>query len=142
MNKVCIVYWSGTGNTQLMAETVCDGVFESGGECALLEVQDFGIDLLEEYDAFALGCPSMGDESLEETEFEPLFSEVEKKLSGKKIALFGSFGWGNGEWMKKWEVRCKEAGAVLVGTSVICENEPNSDVLRELKSLAKALLEK
>ena len=142
MNKVCVVYWSGTGNTEEMAEMVCDGVCESGGECSIVQVQDFFEELISEYDAFAFGCPSMGDECLEETEFEPVFSQIEEKLCGKRIALFGSYGWGMGEWMKKWEKRCLAAGAVLACESVICENEPDEQTSKELKCMATALLEK
>ena len=104
MSKVSIVYWSGTGNTQKMAEAVAEGVKEAGAEADLKFVSAATVDELAAEPAFALGCPSMGAEELEDAEMEPFMAELESKISGKKIALFGSYGWGGGEWMRDWEV--------------------------------------
>ena len=103
--KTAVIFWSGTGNTETMAQAVAEG---AGAE--LFSASEFK-GSVSDYDRIAFGCPSMGDEVLEESEFEPFFTEVEGELSGKKIALFGSYGWGNGEWMRNWVERSKNAGA-------------------------------
>ena len=105
MSKVAIVYWSGTGNTEAMAASVLEGVKEAGAEGTLLTPPEFDASMAASFDAIAFGCPAMGSEVLEEDEFEPMFSACEAALSGKKIALFGSYGWGDGEWMRNWEER-------------------------------------
>ena len=112
MSKVAVVYWSSTGNTEAMADAVVNGAKEKGADVTLYECADFRPELVGEYDAIAFGCPAMGDEVLEEDEFEPMFDDCKDALKDKKIALFGSYGWGDGEWMRNWEESCKEAGAV------------------------------
>ena len=111
MSKVSIVYWSGTGNTQKMAEAVAEGVKEAGAEADLKFVSAATVDELAAEPAFALGCPSMGAEELEDAEMEPFMAELESKISGKKIALFGSYGWGGGEWMRDWVDRMTALGS-------------------------------
>ena len=137
--SISVVYWSGTGNTQAMAEAVAEGIKAAGQEAELLEVGDADAKTVAEEAAFALGCPAMGAENLEESEFEPMFTEVEGSLSGKKIALFGSYGWGSGEWMADWEERSKAAGAVLATDSVICQEAPDDDAVENCKKLGAAL---
>ena len=134
MNRVAVVYWSGTGHTQAMAEAVA-------GACSgkLMTAAEFTPDQVAEYDAIAFGCPAMGAEELEDTEFEPMFSACESKLSGKKIALFGSYGWGDGEWMRTWEESCKNDGAELVCDSVICADAPDDEAEAACIALGKAL---
>lgn len=139
MSKVAVVYWSGTGNTEQMANAVCEGAREAGAEVALLTSAAFQADQMDDYDAVAFGCPSMGAEVLEEEEFEPMFTGCETKLSGKKIALFGSYGWGDGEWMREWESRCKDKGAVFACDFVICNEEPDAGAQAACKELGKAL---
>ena len=139
MRKTAVVYWSGTGNTQMMAEKVAEGVRAAGAEADVYNCTEFSADLMDNYEAVAFGCPSMGSEQLEDTEFEPVFTECEAKLSGKKIGLFGSYGWGDGEWMHDWEEKCKEDGAVLVSDGVICQEEPDDDAVESCKALGKAL---
>ena len=139
MSKVAVVYWSGTGNTQAMADAVAAGAQEAGAEVQVLEASSFGADQMDAYDAVAFGCPSMGSEQLEESEFEPMFTDCEAKLSGKKIALFGSYGWGDGEWMRNWERTCTDDGAVLACDSVICNEAPDDDAVEACKALGKAL---
>lgn len=139
MSKVAVVYWSGTGNTQAMADAVAAGAQEAGAEVQVLEASAFGADQMDAYDAVAFGCPSMGSEQLEESEFEPMFTDCEAKLSGKKIALFGSYGWGDGEWMRNWEQICTDDGAVLACDSVICNEAPDDDAVEACKALGKAL---
>lgn len=139
MSKVAVVYWSSTGNTEAMANAVVNGAKEKGADVTLYECADFRPELVGEYDAIAFGCPAMGDEVLEEDEFEPMFSSCEEKLSGKKIGLFGSYGWGDGDWMHNWEAKCKEDGAVLVADGVICQEEPDDEAVENCKALGKAL---
>ena len=140
MSKIAVVYWSGTGNTEAMAKAVADGVTGKGAEATVLTPDQFGADAMDTYDAVAFGCPSMGDEELEGGEFGPMFDECEPKLRGKKIALFGSYGWGDGEWMRKWEETCKNAGANLACDCVICNSAPGADAVEECKALGAALV--
>ena len=139
MSKVAIVYWSGTGNTEAMAASVLEGVKEAGAEGTLLTPPEFDASMAASFDAIAFGCPAMVSEVLEEDEFEPMFSACEAALSGKKIALFGSYGWGDGEWMRNWEERCIGDGAVLACESVICNEAPDDDAQASCKALGKAL---
>ena len=96
MSKVAVVYWSGTGNTETMAGFVESGAKAAGAEVTVYTASEFTPELLTQFDAVAFGCPSMGAEQLEESEFEPMFASCETGLSGKRIALFGSYGWGFG----------------------------------------------
>lgn len=139
MSKAAVVYWSGTGNTEEMAKKVLEGAKEAGADADLFSAEQFSADKMQDYEAIAFGCPAMGDEVLEETEFEPLFEACKPKLNGKKIALFGSYGWGDGEWMRSWESICKEAGANLVCESVICQEMPDDDAQAACITLGKAL---
>ena len=141
MRKVAVVYWSGTGNTEAMAAAVAEGIREKGAEAALFTATEFDASMVDDFDAIAFGCPSMGAEQLEESEFEPMFSACEPKLQGKKIALFGSYGWGDGEWMRNWEETCAADGAVLACESVICNDAPDDDAQAACRSLGAALAE-
>ena len=131
--KAAVIYWSGTGNTEQMANAIAEG---AGAE--LFSVSDFTGDIAD-YDRIAFGCSAMGDEVLEESEFEPFFTAIEGALSGKTIALFGSYGWGDGEWMRTWEETCKSAGAELAHESVICTEEPDDDAKASCRELGKSL---
>ncbi len=137
--KTAVVYWSGTGNTEMMAQEVVQGMKDAGAEAEMIEVSSFSADQMGDYDAIAFGCPSMGDEELEDTEFAPVFESCESALSGKKIGLFGSYGWGDGEWMRNWEAKCREDGAVLVYNGVICNEEPDDEAKEACKGLGRAL---
>lgn len=139
MSKIAVVYWSGTGNTEAMAEEVANGAKAAGAEVESFTTDDFAADKMDDYDAVAFGCPAMGDEVLEEDEFEPMFDGCKDALKDKKIALFGSYGWGDGEWMRNWEESCKEAGAVLATESVICNDMPDDDGVENCKALGAAL---
>lgn len=140
MSKAAVVYWSGTGNTQSMAEIIAAGVKDAGGEAVILTSAKFTADMIDEYDAIAFGCPSMGAEQLEEDEFEPMFEACRSKLSVKKIALFGSYGWGDGEWMRNWEELCKGDGAVLACDCVICNEAPDDEASAACAAMGKALV--
>lgn len=132
--KTAVIYWSGTGNTEAMAKAVAEG---AGVEA--VQVSAFGGDV-SEFEALALGCPAMGAEELEDSEFEPFFAGIESKISGKKVALFGSYDWGDGEWMRIWADRAKAAGAEVVGgEGLICNNTPDDDALAKCRELGKQL---
>ena len=141
MKKIAVVYWSGTGNTEAMASAVADGIREHGAEAVLMTASEFDASLLPAFDAVAFGCPSMGSEQLEDSEFEPMFTSCESALSGKRIALFGSYGWGDGEWMRNWEDTCRADGAVLACDSVICCEAPDDDAVSACRALGAALAE-
>lgn len=140
MIKVAVVFWSGTGNTEAMAMAVAEGAKEKGAEVSVLTASEFSADQMGSFDAIAFGCPSMGAEQLEEMEFEPMFSACENRLSGKTIALFGSYGWGDGEWMRSWEARCNDDGANLTCDSVICNETPDDDGLAACRNLGASLV--
>ena len=139
MSKVAVVFWSGTGNTEQMAEAVAEGAKSAGAEVTLANVNDFDSSSVADFDGIAFGCPAMGAEVLEDSEFEPVFNECESVLNGKNIALFGSYGWGDGEWMRNWEDTCKGDGANFVCESVICNDAPDDDALEACKKLGASL---
>ena len=138
MSKTAIIYWSGTGNTEAMAAAVLEGAKEVNSDVGFFTVSEITSDKAAEYDTLILGCPALGSEVLEESEFEPFFTELESKLSGKKVALFGSYGWGDGEWMRDWEERVIAAGATLVGGEGVIANEaPDDEACEKCKELGK-----
>jgi flavodoxin short chain len=139
MSKIAVVYWSGTGNTQAMAEAVAEGAKGAGAEVSVITAAGFSAADVAAYDAIAFGCPSMGAEQLEEEEFEPMFASVESSLVGKKIGLFGSWGWGEGAWMKDWEERCRADGADLQGDGVTCQEAPDDAALAACRELGAKL---
>ena len=139
--SISIVYWSGTGNTQVMAEAVAEGIREAGAEAEVIDVGMAEAEKLAKEKAFALGCPSMGAEQLEESEMEPFVEKLESMVSGKRILLFGSYGWGDGEWMREWAQCMKEAGAVLVREEGVIANEaPDEEALAECRLAGKELV--
>lgn len=140
MSKVAVVYWSGTGNTAAMAYAVAEGAKKKGAEVDIFTSAEFSASMMSDYDAVAFGCPSMGAEQLEESEFEPMFMDCEAGLKGKKIALFGSYGWGDGEWMRNWEDTCRADGATFVCDCVICNGAPDGDATAECEQLGAALV--
>ena len=139
MSKIAVVYWSGTGNTEIMAQKVFDGAKAAGAEAEIYQAADFSPEMMDRFDAIAFGCPSMGNEQLEESEFEPMFTACEPRLAGKKIALFGSYGWGDGEWMRNWDENCRAAGAVMACDFVICNESPDADAEAACEAMGRAL---
>ena len=139
--SVSVVYWSGTGNTEAMANAVAEGITEAGGEAKLIPVSEANVDELATESAFALGCPSMGVEVLEEEEMEPFVETLESKVGGKNILLFGSYGWGDGEWMRNWVERMKNAGAFMVEEEGIIANDvPDDEAVEACKAGGRALV--
>ena len=136
MSKVAVVFWSATGNTETMANCVAEGANGTIVPCSEMNAAK-----LAEFDAVAFGCPAMGAEQLEESEFEPMFSDLEGSLNGKKIALFGSYGWGGCEWMHNWERDCRSSGIQLACDSVICNEAPDDAALAACQALGKTLVD-
>ncbi len=138
MGKTAIVYWSGTGNTAAMAEAIWEGAKEVNPETAYFTVSELSASDAAGYDTLILGCPAMGAEVLEENEFEPFFAELESQIGGKNVALFGSYGWGDGEWMRNWEGRVTASGATLIGGAGLMANEmPDDTALAACRALGK-----
>ena len=135
MSKAAVVYWSSAGNP----DAVAAGAKAAGADVTEAYVSDFDAASIGDYDAIALGCPAMGDEELEDSEFRPFFDEIKGALSGKKLVLFGSYDWGDGDWMRSWETECKEAGADLAADGLICNLEPDDDAKAECEALGKLL---
>lgn len=139
MRRIAIVYYSGTGNTATLAQAVKDGVIAAGGTAKTIAASLFGADMMDSYDAFAFGCPASGTENLEEGVFEPMFDAVKEHLAGKEVALFGSYGWGDGEWMRNWQETVKEAGAIMKAQSVIALDHPDDEALAAAREMGKIL---
>ena len=141
MNQIAVIYWSQTGNTEQMANAICEGIKNAGAEPVLLSVPAVTAQEAAGYDRMALGCPAMGAEVLEEAEFEPFFTELEGKLGGKRVALFGSYGWGDGQWMRDWVARTDDAGAIVVGGEGLMVHEtPDDDALAACRALGESLV--
>ena len=120
-----IVYWSGSGNTERMAELIKKGIISSGQTVETSLVSEVNVDDLLKDEILVLGCPAMGDEVLEESEFEPFIEEIASKVSGKKVALFGSYGWGDGQWMRDFEERMISYGCTIISEPLIIQYSPD-----------------
>ena len=134
--KINIIYWSGTGNTQMMAEAIAQGAEEAGAEVAVIPVSEADPSKIDA-DVVILGCPAMGAENLEESEFQPFYDSVRDKLAGKKLALFGSYDWGDGEWMRTWQARAEGDGAKLIADGLAVYSTPNDEGLEKCRELGK-----
>ncbi len=140
MSQIAVIYWSQTGNTEQMANAICEGINSAGGEAVLLHVADTSAQEAAKYGRMALGCPAMGAEVLEEAEFDPFFTELEGNLGGKRVALFGSYGWGDGQWMRDWVKRADDAGALLIGDGLMAHEAPDDDALAACCALGESLV--
>ncbi len=138
MSKVAVIYWSGTGNTEAMAKAVAEGAETAGAQVDVLTCEE--VTSVEAYDAVALGCPAMGAEELEDGEFLPMLEGIEPSLPGKKVVLFGSYDWGDGEWLRLWEERCAEKGITLAAESVMANNAPDDEAQAACKALGAAIV--
>ena len=140
MSKIAVIYWSGTGNTEAMADLVANAATAAGASVDKFTASEFNVSSAGDYTGFALGCPAMGAEQLEESEFEPMFAGLEGSLNGKKVALFGSYGWGDGQWMRDWVERAQGDGAqVFGGEGLICNEAPDDDVQAACRKLGADL---
>ncbi len=139
MNKIAVVFWTGTGNTELMANEVAAGAREAGAEVSVFNTSAFKVESANEFDKFALGCPAMGAEELEDSEFQPMYDQLKKQISGKKVVLFGSYGWGGGEWMNPWKEDAANAGLVLADDPLAIEGSPDDDGNAKCRELGKVL---
>lgn len=138
MSKIAVIYWSQTGNTEMMANAIAEGIREADAECDVLSVPAVSADQAAEYEKLALGCPAMGAEVLEEMDFEPFFTELEHRLSGRPVALFGSYGWGDGQWMRDWVQRTQDANANLYQDQGLMINEtPDEDGLEQCREFGR-----
>lgn len=138
MSKVAVVYWTGSGNTEAMAAAVAEGAETKGATVEQILAADFSLSAAEEYDAYAFGCPAMGAEELEDSEFQPMWDEVKGSLGDKKVVLFGSYGWGNGEWMDTWKKDAEEAGVNVID-SLIVNEQPDGDGIAACQALGSQL---
>ena len=139
MNKIAVIFWTGTGNTEVMANEVVAGASAAGAEVTLFNTSDFTVDKAQEFDKFALGCPAMGAEELEDSEFQPLYDLLKAQISGKKVVLFGSYGWGGGEWMNPWKEDAANAGLVLAHDPLAIEGAPDDAGKEKCRELGKVL---
>lgn len=138
MSNVAVVYWTGSGNTEAMAAAVAEGAETKGATVEQILAADFSLSAAEEYDAYAFGCPAMGAEELEDSEFQPMWDEVKGSLGDKKVVLFGSYGWGNGEWMDAWKEDAEEAGVNVIDSLIINE-QPDGDGIAACQALGSQL---
>ena len=138
MKKTAVVYWSGTGNTEAMAKAVAEGMESAGAQVTMLTPDQVKASELSAYDAIAFGCPAMGSEELEYDEFQPMWDEVKETLGDKKVVLFGSYSWAEGEWMDNWKADADEAGVNVVD-SVICYDAPDDEGETACKALGAEL---
>ncbi len=137
--KAAVIYWSGTGNTEAMANAVAEGMKAKGAEVSVYTPADIDVAAVKSCQAVALGCPAMGAEVLEETEFQPMWDDIKSALAGKQVGLFGSYGWGDGEWMRSWESDASDAGVSLAAESVLANNAPDDDAIAKCKALGETL---
>ena len=140
MKKTLVIYWSGTGNTEAMANAVLEGMKAAGADASLLTPDQVTAASLSGVSSVAMGCPAMGSEVLEEMEFQPMFDSIRNQLGGKSVGLFGSYGWGDGEWMRTWEQDCRGANISLVCESVICCETPGDIELEACRELGRELV--
>lgn len=126
MKKISIIYWSGTGNTEAMANLISQGATSAGNEVTLLNVSDATDAHVKECDVLVLGSPAMGCENIDEYEMEPFMDSVIELVANKKVFLFGSYDWGNGEFIDNWTETLSEASANVIG-SVIVNMSPDDD---------------
>ena len=134
--KVAIVYASTTGNTEALAQAAGEAAKSAGREVTLATADTADAAATLAADLILLGSPAMGAEQLEDS-METFFSGIEGSLSGKKVGLFGSYDWGEGQWISDWSDRVSGAGATLAG-AVKAHLTPEGADLAAVKELAGA----
>lgn len=139
MKTLNVIYWSGTGNTEAMANAIVEGGKEAGANVRLIQVDDATEADVTGADAVAFGCPAMGDEELEEGSFRPFMDKVNGLISGKRVAIFGSYEWNNGEWMQAWESEIRATGCDLVAPGLAAYDAPDAEALKKCRDLGKLL---
>ena len=139
MSKIAVVYWSGTGNTEIMANCIAEGATNAGAEAEVFSAEAFQAPMVADFDAIAFGCPAMGAEELEDSVFQPMFDACRPALKGKRIALFGSYDWGDGDWLRSWEDSCRTDGAEIAAESLKCNLTPDDAGREACRALGAAL---
>ncbi len=139
MSKIAVIYYSSTGNTEIMANKISDGAKESGNEVDVFSCSEFDITSVNGYDAIILGCPACGSEELDDSEFLPMFESIKSDLTGKKVGLFGSYGWGGGEYMNVFKEECENNSITIIGEPILAENTPDSDVEEQCINFGKTI---
>ena len=135
-----IIYWSQTWNTEKIAELIKKGIELEGKSAKLVKVSDITVEYIKNEEIIIIGCPACGVETLDETEMEPFINSLQGESDGKKVALFGSYGWGTGEWMEAWQERMQSYGGVLISYGLIVDEEEidnNSEIIEFGKLIAK-----
>lgn len=139
MSNVAVVFWSSTGNTEAMADAVANGAKKAGASVTKFAATDFDAAKVAGFDGIAFGCPAMGAEVIEENEFEPMWNDVKGSLGGRKVVLFGSYGWGSGEWMESWAEDAKAAGVELAADPVIANEAPDDEAIEKCEAIGAAI---
>ncbi len=139
MSKVAVVYFSSTGNTEIMANKISDGAKEAGNETNVFSCSEFDVSTVNDYNAIILGCPACGSEELDDSEFLPMFEGIKSDLAGKKVGLFGSYGWGGGEYMNTFKQECESSGIAIIGEPILAENTPDSDAEEQCINFGKTI---
>jgi flavodoxin I len=139
MKRVVIIYWSGTGNTEAMATAIMEGAMKEDVNVSMINVGNANVTDVLDADVIAFGCPSMGSEVLEESEMEPYIESISNVIRGKNTVLFGSYGWGSGEWMADWQERMEGYGANLLQEGLIINNDPDAEGITKCTELGELL---
>lgn len=137
--KASVIYWSGTGNTEAMANEIASKLKELGADTKLVSVEEASIDDAKEAELLALGCPAMGAEELEEDYFRPYFDSIKDIIKDKKLAIFGSYEWNSGEWMDLWKKECEDDGIAVID-ALIAYDHPDAEALEKCRELAEKLM--
>ena len=125
--RIAVIYYSSTGNTEAMATLIAEGARQGGAQADVLPVSQCDRSILDQYDILAFGCPASGQEELDDMEFLPFYESIETQLRGRHVAIFGSFGWGDGQWMRDWEQRVIDSGALLFEQGCAVQEEPGPE---------------
>ena len=140
MNKISLVYYSSTGNTYSMAKAIEEGIIEAGGKVTVYKASEMNKDDILSSDVIAMGSPAMGAEVIDENYLLPFMEEDGPKFKGKKVYIFGSYGWGGGEYADNWKAQLEGFGANIVAMPILANEEPNEEELAQLKEISYYLV--